>query len=110
MITFFTDTLNWFLGLLLGEIMDVNIPIPPLELGILGITIPIPAIDNLDKFGKEPFLENLTDKVNGLKDKIAGARDRIKNLTDKINPDIDIYQTAGIALLAAQISKLLSIS
>ena len=108
-ITFFTDTLNWFLGLLLGEIMDVNIPIPPLDFSILGITIPIPAIDNLDKFGKEPFLENLTDKVNGLKDNIASARDRIKNLTDKINPDIDAYQVAGIALLSAQVVKLLSI-
>ena len=108
-ITFFTDTLNWFLELLLGEIMDINIPIPEIELSILGITIPIPAIDNLNKFGKEPFLEKLTDKVTKLKDGIAKKRDQIKNLTDKINPDIDAYQVAGIALLAQQIVKLLSV-
>lgn len=108
-ITFFTDTLNWFLGLLLGEIMAVNIPIPSLELSILGITIPIPEIDTLGKFGKEPFLEKLTDKVNDLKDNIASARERIKSLTDKINPDIDTYQVAGIGLLVAQLSKLLSV-
>jgi len=108
-ITFFTDTLNWFLGLLLGEIMDVNIPIPPLEFSILGITIPIPTIDTLGKIGKEPFVENLTDNVKNLKDKIASARDRIKNLTDKINPDIEAYQVGMVALLTAQISKLLSV-
>jgi len=108
-ITFFTDTLNWFLELLLGEIMDINIPIPEIELSILGITIPIPAIDNLNKFGKEPFLEKLTDKVTKLKDGIAKKRDQIKNLTDKINPDIDAYQVAGIALLSQQIVKLLSV-
>ena len=108
-VNFFTDTLNWFLGLLLGEIMDVNIPIPPLEFSILGITIPIPTIDNLGKIGKEPYLENLTDNVKGLKDKIANARDRVKNLTDKINPDIEAYQVGLVALLTEQIIKLISV-
>jgi len=108
-VTFFTDTLNWFLGLLLGEIMDVNIPIPPLEFSILGITIPIPKIDNLGKIGKEPFIENETDNVKKLKNKIAIARDKIKNLTDKINPDIEAYQVGLVALLTQQIIKLFSV-
>jgi predicted nucleic acid-binding Zn-ribbon protein len=109
-VSFFTDTLNWFLDLLIGEIMDVNIPIPPLEFSILGITIPIPSIDKLNMFGKEPYLEVDNEKVNNLKDKIASARDRIKNLKDKINPDIDTYQIASIALLIEQINKLLSVN
>ena len=108
-VNFFTDTLNWFLGLLLGEIMAVNIPIPPLEFSILGITIPIPKIDTLGKTEKEPFIENETRNVKGLKDKIANARDRVKNLTDKINPDINAYQVGMLALLTQQIIKLLSV-
>jgi len=108
-VTFFTDTLNWFLGLLLGEIMDVNIPIPPLEFSILGITIPIPSIDTLGKIGKEPYIENLTDNVKGLKDKIETSRSKIQNLTDKINPNIEAYQVGMVALLTEQIIKLISV-
>lgn len=108
-ISFFTETLNWFLSLLLGEIMDINIPIPPMEFSILGITIPIPAIDNLNKTGKEPFIENNTDKALKLKKEIAGFREQMKNLVDKINPDINAYQYGLLALLAQQLIKLLAV-
>lgn len=108
-IEFFTDTLNWVLSQVAGEIFDINIPVPPLEFNILGIRIPLPSIDNLNKLGKEPFLENLTDKALELKDKISSANERIKNLSEKINPDIAAMQVGLVDLLNEQLKKLLSI-
>lgn len=108
-VEFFTDTLNWFMETLLGPLMNINIPIPTISFNILGIEIKLPTIDMLKKFGKEPYIENLTSQVQLLKAKILETRTKIQSLEDKINPDINAMQVGTIALLAAQISKLFAI-
>ena len=108
-VTFFTDTLQWFMDLLMSEIMSINIPVPSFDFSILGITIPIPAIDNLGKVGTEPYVENLTDSVMAAKDKLKSLRLQISNIKDAIDPASKEYKGGTMELVDEQVNKLLTV-
>lgn len=82
-IEFFTDTKNWFIDKIVGDFLDINIPIPEIILSLIGIEITIPAIDNLNLFGKAPYLENLDGTG------IANMAEKMKEAQQKLQDYID---------------------
>lgn len=61
-----TNTEQWFIGLALPSIAEINIPIPELTISLLGIDIVIPEIDINSKFDTDMFKENLLGKIPDL--------------------------------------------
>jgi hypothetical protein len=109
-IEFFTDTKNWFFDKIFGQFLDINIPIPEMILKIIGIDITIPSIDNLNLFGKDPYLEKLDGTgVQAIKDKMAEIRKKLQKLKDSSNININSMQYALLGTLVTALALLTTV-
>lgn len=92
-IEFLTETKDWIIKQIMGPFADINIPIPEIEINILGITIKTPEIDNLNLFKDEtweidgkinPYKEFLTEDLNNVKSELNEILTLRKKLQDEL--------------------------
>ena len=70
-ITLVTDTLNWLLKKVAGKIAGVNIPIPEFKIPLFGLSLTIPAFNQLNLLKVEPFPSLPSIKIDNFNSQIA---------------------------------------
>lgn len=70
-ITLVTDTLNWLLKKVAGKIAEVKIPIPEFKIPLFGLTLSIPAFDQLKLLKVEPFPSLPSIKIDNFNSQIS---------------------------------------
>ncbi len=114
-IKFFTKTKDWFFETVMGEFLDINIPIPEIPLNLLGIEIAIPSIDKGKLFSDDtwlkkglpnPYKENLSPEVLDTKKKLKDLRKKLQSIKDKANSKINSMQNGLLEALLATLALL----
>lgn len=70
-LTLVTDTLNWLLEKVAGKIANVKIPIPEFKIPLFGLSLTIPAFDQLKLLKVEPFPGLPSIKIDNFNSQIA---------------------------------------
>ena len=112
---FFTKTKDWFFETLMGDFLNINIPIPEIPLNLLGIEITIPSIDKGGLFSDDtwekkglpnPYKQNLTPEVKETASKLKELRKKLQSIKDKSNSKINSMQNGLLEALIATLSLL----